>query len=272
MSEWNAMSYEGRDTLIRVLRDQAEASLALAEVPGAWEAPTASDGWQVRDVVGHLVDVTEGYFTSFDVARGRAAGGTDPHGLPAMAGLLDQRARAFRGTSQADLTGRLRTDLARMMEIIEAIGPDEWTGLTVPHSYMGPLPAFFYPAFQLMDYTVHGWDIRQGTGRAHGIDGDAADLLVPFMFVLWQATAAAGPDTERAEVGVRVSGRNGGDFRVSVGPDGLAYEAADIDRCPAVLEFDPGSFVLTVFGRGNFGTLRGDRAVAERLLNIFFRI
>ena len=31
---------------------------------------------------------------------------------------------------------------------------------------MGPLPAFFYPAFQLMDYGVHSWDIRQGTGRA----------------------------------------------------------------------------------------------------------
>ena len=271
MSEWNAMSYEGRDNIIRTVRGQAEALLALAEAPGAWEARTASAGWQVRDVVGHLVDVTEGYFTSFDVARGNGQR-TDPHGLPVMAELLDQRARSFRGTSQAELTGRLRTDLAKMMEIIEGVGPDEWAGLTVPHAYMGPLPAFFYPAAQLMDYTVHGWDIRQGTGRAHGVDGDAADLLVPFMFVLWQSTASVGPDTEPAEVGVRVFGRNGGDFRLSVGPDGLAYEAADLDRCPAVIEFDPGSFVLTVFGRGNFGTLRGDRAVAERLLNLFFRI
>ena len=60
----------------------------------------------------------------------------------------------------------------------------------VPHFYMGPLPAFFYPAFQLMDYGVHSWDIRQGTGRAHGLSGEAADLLTPFMFVLWQYTTA----------------------------------------------------------------------------------
>jgi hypothetical protein len=33
-----------------------------------------------------------------------------------------------------------------------------------------------------MDYAVHSWDIRQGSGRAQGLSGDAADLLVPFMF------------------------------------------------------------------------------------------
>ncbi|HEX5497505.1 MAG TPA: maleylpyruvate isomerase N-terminal domain-containing protein [Mycobacteriales bacterium] len=271
MSEWNAMSYEGRDTIIRTVRAEAEALLRMAETPGAWEAPTGSAGWQVRDVVGHLVDVTEGYFDSFDIARGGGQA-PEPFGLAAMATRLDERARAFRDSSQAEMTARLRADFTKMMEIIEGIGPDEWAGLTVPHSYMGPLPAFFYPAAQLMDYTVHGWDVRQGTGKAHGVNGDAADLLVPFMFVLWQSTATVGPDTETAEVGVRVTGRNGGDFRLSISPDGLAYEATDIDGCPAVIEFDPGSFVLTVFGRGNFGTLRGDRDVAERMLNLFFRI
>ena len=30
-----------------------------------------------------------------------------------------------------------------MMEIFEALGPDEWAGLKVPHFYMGPLPAFW---------------------------------------------------------------------------------------------------------------------------------
>ena len=39
-----------------------------------------------------------------------------------------------------------------------------------------------------MDYGVHSWDVRQGTGRAHGLSGEAADLLTPFMFVLWQYT------------------------------------------------------------------------------------
>ena len=41
---------------------------------------------------------------------------------------------------------------------------------------------------------------------------------------------------------------------------------------PAVIEFDPGSLVLTAYGRVNAGTIRGDRAVADRFLNSFFRI
>lgn len=35
---------------------------------------------------------------------------------------------------------------------------------------------------------------------------------------------------------------------------------------------DLASFVLTAFGRSNSGTIRGDRAVADRFLNVFFRI
>ena len=41
---------------------------------------------------------------------------------------------------------------------------------------------------------------------------------------------------------------------------------------PAVLGFDPGSLVLTAFGRVNAGTISGDRKVADTFLNSFFRI
>lgn len=271
MSEWNAMSHEGKDAVVRAVRREAEALLSMAAEPGAWVAPTACTGWQVRDVVGHLVDVTEAYFVSFDAARGNGQA-TGPLGLTGMANRVNERALEFRSSTQDEMVQRLRGDLAKMMDLVEALGSEEWAGLSVPHAYMGPLPAFFYPAFQLMDYAVHGWDIRQGRGAAHGIDGDSADLLVPFMFVLWQATASTTPDTPHTEVGVRVSGRNASEVRVIAGPDGVAYEPGDVSGCPAVLEFDPGSFALTAFGRGNFGTLRGDRATAERFLNLFFRI
>ena len=53
------------------MREQAESLLAMAEAPGAWEAPTACAGWAVRDIVGHIVDTTEAYFVSFDAARGK---------------------------------------------------------------------------------------------------------------------------------------------------------------------------------------------------------
>jgi hypothetical protein len=59
---------------------------------------------------------------------------------------------------------------------------------------------------------------------------------------------------------------------VSITDEGMTYAPGEIDDLPAVLEFDAGSLVLTAFGRGNFGTLRGDRATADRFLNSFFRI
>jgi len=167
---------------------------------------------------------------------------------------------------------RLRTDFAKMQEILEALGPDDWTGLMVTHAYMGPVPAFFYAAGQLMDYGVHSWDIRETSGKAHALSGDVADLLVPFMFAIWQGTARTDDVEEPFSVGVRVGGRNGGDYRVSVGPESLAYEQGEVDSLPAVLEFDTASLVLTAFGRINGGTVRGDMDTAGRFLNLFFRI
>ena len=41
MSEWNAMTYEGKDTIMRVVHDEAERFFALADRPDRWEAPTA---------------------------------------------------------------------------------------------------------------------------------------------------------------------------------------------------------------------------------------
>ena len=71
---------------------------------------------------------------------------------------------------------------------------------------------------------------------------------------------------------VRVSGRNAVDYLVNITSEGLSYAQEDVSGMPAVIEFDPGSLVLTAFGRMNAGTIRGDRAVADKFLNSFFRI
>src|SRR6266568_3304249 len=236
MSAWNAMTYEGKDTILQVVRDEAERMFAMAGAPGAWEAPTACTEWQVRDIIGHVVDTTEGYFKAFETAR--AGGSAEAHGLTVMHELAGDGGRAFRN---------------------------------VPHAYMGPVPAFVYAGGQLMDYGVHSWDIREGIGRAHALSADAADLLVPFMFIIWQSTVRASADLSPFSVGVTVTGRNAGSYRVSISEQGLAYEPGDVGDLPTVLEFDPAALVLTAFGRINGGTAKGDQALAERFLNLFYR-
>jgi len=271
MSRWNAMTFQGKDTILEVVRMEAERFFALAEQPRAWHAPTACTGWSTPDVVAHIVDTTEGYFRAFDAARGLAE--VPPaHGLALMSRLVDQGASALRDLPQEELVDRLKADFQRLRDILLPLDEQEWTGLMVPHPYMGPVPAFFYAAGQLMDYGVHSWDLRQGRGMAHGLSGDVADLLVPFMFAIWQGTVRADAVTEPFTIGIRVTGRNAGDYRVSVSDQGLTYAQGTVEDLPAWLEFDAGSLVLTAFGRSNAGTVRGDGALADRYLNLFFRI
>ena len=60
--------------------------------------------------------------------------------------------------------------------------------------------------------------------------------------------------------------------KLRVGPDGVAFEPADVETCPAILEFDPGTLILTAYQRMNAGTSRGDPALIDRFRNLFFKI
>jgi hypothetical protein len=93
---WSFMDPASRGNIDRVWRREAGGMLALAADPEVWEAPTGAGHWQVRDVIGHLVDTTEAYFPAFEAARGR---GTvpEPLGLPGMAKYVDEGARTCGG-------------------------------------------------------------------------------------------------------------------------------------------------------------------------------
>jgi uncharacterized protein (TIGR03083 family) len=273
-TQWDATNPASKDALLRAVREEAERMFQLAEAPENWEKPTASGHWQVRDIIGHMVDVTEGYLKAFETAR---SGGTAPapHGLLVMSQLLDDHAQAFRQLSQDEMMQRIRDDFEQMMTVFEGLSDEDWTGLMVPHPFMGPVPAFFYPTFHLVDYGVHGWDIRQGLGMASGLSGDVADFLAPIMFILWQATTV--PDrigSEPIQAGLRVSGRNGGFWRVNVSDSGYAFERTDEDgaNLPVIFDFDPGSLVLTAYGRMNGGTAYGDQELADRYRGLFHSI
>jgi uncharacterized protein (TIGR03083 family) len=268
---WNFMDVASKDRLLGVVQREMDDTFDLVSDPQRWTAPTACEHWEVRDVIGHLVDTTEGYLPMFPV--GRAGGpGPEPLGLRVMAERVDDAARSLRKVDREELIDRLHHDADEMMGEFRTLTPDEWGGMNVPHTFMGPLPAMFYPEFQLVDYAVHNWDIREGAGERHALAGDSADLLVPVIFILWQATADVSGVTEPFSVGVRVSGENGGDTRMDVSSEGVQFGPGPIDDCPAVLEFDAATLVLAAYGRMNGGTIRGDREVAERFLSLFFPI
>ena len=62
------------------------------------------------------------------------------------------------------------------------------------------------------------------------------------------------------------------DTILTVSPEGMAAEPGSVDGLPVVYELDPGSFVLTAFGRANAGTFRRDRNLSDGFLRPFLRI
>jgi uncharacterized protein (TIGR03083 family) len=270
----NPMDYSAKDLVLDVVRTERGKFYQIIDVPGNWEAATRSGHWQVRDLVGHMIDVTEGYLTRWDMARR----GETPEalGLLVMAQELDRVALSFRNLPREESIARLKTASDRLMAILDSLTPDQWSGFNVPHVFMGPLPAFFYPAFQIMDYGVHGWDMRQGLGDTNAtVDERAAGVLVPYMFILMQSTV----DQESAQgveatYGIVVDGDWGGQWRVQVKDGQFTYEPADdVSGLPAVFHFkDTSEFVLTAFQRIEGGEASGDQQVIDKARHLFFRI
>ena len=268
---WNFQDPASKERVLSVLQGEMDAMFGLVADPARWEAPTACESWEARDVVGHLVDTTEGYLPAFAGAR-TGASAEEPLGLRDMALHVDKGAKALRKVPREELIGRLRDDSERMMGEFAALSAEDWAAFMVPHKYMGPLPVMFYPMFQIVDYAVHGWDIREGMPEPHAMSGDAADLLVPVIFVLWSATADVSGVDRPYSVGVRTTGHNGGDVRADVSSEGVQFAPGDIDDCPAILEFDPATLVLTGYARMNGGTARGDEELASKFRDLFFAI
>jgi len=254
---WNFLQPASKSRILEMLDREASAMFELAEDPARWHVDTACEGWELRDMIGHLVDATEGYLTGFDLARlGREA--PSPVGMADMAKASDEAARAFRDTPRDELLARLKSKTDAFEGELESLSDEEWSSVLVRDPYLGPLPAMVVAIGSLSGYVVHGWDVRQGLGAPHAIDADAADLLVPFTFLLWQATADTSSVTRPYSIGVRTTGRNGGDTRIDVSEKGVRATSGELDGCAAILEVDPGTLVLTAYNRVNAGTVHGD--------------
>jgi uncharacterized protein (TIGR03083 family) len=265
------MEYAGKPFLLKLDRaERAEIYKLLDEAD--WEGPTASGHWQVRDLCGHLIDVTESYLERFALERaGKEA--PPPLGLPIMASKLDEGATRFRSLSKDEAITRLKRSSDKFFDILEALDEKQWTGEIVSHVYMGPLPACFYAGFQLIDYSIHSWDIKAGLGREEPLSDDAAITLIPFMLIVIQYTVDAQQSKDlKATFGIEISGPGGGSWCVNVDGTNVNYTEGPTDECQTVLAFDPNDFVLSTYQRRRGGTPRGDLVLAERIRDLLFKI
>ena len=269
----NPMAAEGKQTVLDILKRDQKKFFELVENPGNWNVQTRCTEWEVRDLVGHLIDVTEGYLSRWEIAK--QGGEADALGLPVMGETLNDHALEFRKLSREDALARLKEDREKMMSIFEALTPEEWTSSLVTHPYMGPVPMGFYPAFHIMDYGIHPYDIEYGLGdKLAELDEATAGVLIPYCYVIMKYTvdqeSAKGVDTV---YGIEISGPWGGKWRATVkdGAWDAQPEEGDFEGCDAVFKSTASDFVLTAFGRFPGGSATGDPEVIEQIRKLFFR-
>jgi uncharacterized protein (TIGR03083 family) len=267
----NVMDYSGKEFLLNLDRSERASFYALLD-EAPWEGPTASGHWQVRDVCGHLMDVTEGYLARFALARGGQEAPA-PLGLPIMAEKLDEGALRFRSLTKEQAIARLKSASDQLFEIFDGLDQQSWAGEMVSHVYMGPLPACFFAGFQLIDYSIHAWDIKVGLGRDEPLSDEAAITLIPFMLLVIQYTVdAAQAEDLKCSFGIEISGPGGGSWRVSVDGTTVSYAEGPTDGCQTIFNFTPNEFVLSTYQRQRSGTATGDLVLAERLRDLLFKI
>ncbi|HUF39516.1 MAG TPA: maleylpyruvate isomerase N-terminal domain-containing protein [Anaerolineales bacterium] len=271
----NPMAYSSKDLVLDVVRKERARFYEVIDDPDNWHVDTRCEGWQVRDLVGHMIDVTEAYLSRWDIAdKGEEA--PEALGWVVMSTELNKGALAFRELSREDAIARLKNASDELMRRFEALDEDAWNNFMVAHVFSGPVPAFCYPAFQIMDYGVHSWDMHWGLGDKDAmLDERSAGVLVPYMFIVNQYSvdqdAAEGVDIT---YGVEVDGEWGGKWLAKVKDGQFSYESVeDLSDAQAVFHFNsPSDMVLTTYQRFPGGETSGDPAVIEKARSVFFSI
>src|SRR5437763_685704 len=150
----NTMAPEGKDHLLKVVRKERQAFYDLIDGTNdeTWKTPTACTEWEVRDVVGHLVDVTEGYIERFTLARAKQPF-PEALGLPGMAKLLESGAQRWK----ADLRRRERRRLAGRLQFRrQRLGTDGLPALSGRSGHRRPRARVQDPAAVLQNLRSGG--------------------------------------------------------------------------------------------------------------------
>jgi uncharacterized protein (TIGR03083 family) len=270
----NPMSAEGKDTVMTVLRRDRDNFTRLVSDPKNWNVETRCTGWETRDLVGHMIDVMEGYFKNWEAARAGKDGSA--RGLTGLGESLNDHALDFRKLSREEALDRFKKDAQKLDKMLDELTPQEWEGFMVWHPFAGPVPAGFYGTFQIMDYGVHPYDIEYGLGnKLATIDEATAGLILPFAFVFWQYTVdekvAKG---QEFTYGIQVDGPWGGKWRATVkeGKWSSEPEQGDFEGCDALIHFNNAAdAVLTFFQRFPGGSASGDENVINTIRQLHFR-
>jgi uncharacterized protein (TIGR03083 family) len=261
-----------RKPLIAALAEEWSAiEWLLAELPEAeWGAATCLPGWDVADVVAHVVG-TEAMLLGEPTPEAAASLHQRDHVRNDIGGVNEQWVDAVRTWPPVRLLGRYRSVVSERLDALRAMDQAAFDAPSWTPVGQGTYGRFMQ--IRLFDCWMHEQDIRSAVGRPGHEAGAPAEGAVD------EVARAVG-----YLVGKRAGAPDGSSVRVELtGPvrrrldvvvDGRARLVDRIDGTPtATVELNSTLFTRLAGGRVNpadhFGeiTLVGDRALGERVAN-----
>ncbi len=210
-----------------------------------WHAQTPCPGWDVGDVVAHMIDVEQ-------LLGGlpRPAHEPDWANLPHVTGdfgrIVEVGVDARRGTTAADLLAELDRTAAQRRAQLDALPPD--ARVLGPFGREMDLPALL--RMRIFDLWVHEQDVRAALERPGGLGSPAALVayrqLAASMLRVW---SKARPPSG-AVLHLRVTGpRVVGDIWIESGADGRSAPCDPVPEPAVTVGLSWPDFVAAASGR-----------------------
>ncbi len=244
-----------------------------------WNRATDCPGWSVRDNVAHMIG-TERMLLGEQPDAPPVEDA--PHLRNDIGKVNEQWIAGYRDRPGAEVLDEFRAVTARRLDLLRALGPEDWDreGFTPE----GPGPYRLFMEIRVFDCWYHDQDIREALGRPGYLEGPVADLSLgrippkglPYV-VGKKAGAPAGSTVVFEIVGTApIVGA------VHVPPEGRAVllDGVPEDRS-VIIELDRRTFARLAGGRWSGDRARaegvvrveGDRALGERVVdNMAFTI
>jgi uncharacterized protein (TIGR03083 family) len=276
-----AASADGRaaekDHLVALLAEEWSAIAGLlAGLDGEQWSRTALPGWDIHDVVAHLVG-TERALTGAAVPRVDEGSDPGPHVRNDMGRVNEAWVAALRKLSHADLLAEFRAVTAQRLAALVAMTADDFDAPS--WTPVGDATYGRFMQVRVFDCWMHEQDIREAVG-VPGHDGGAAaqQALSEVVRALGYIIGKRGRAPDGSSVLISLSGPIHRDLHVVV--DGRARVVEAIDGAPtASLTLSSSLFLRLAGGRADaeaaLGEIRlgGDVALARQLaMNLAFTI
>jgi uncharacterized protein (TIGR03083 family) len=259
-----------REPLVASLAEEWSAiDSLLAELPEAeWGAATCLPGWDVADVVAHVVG-TEAMLLGEPTPEAAASLHQRDHVRNDIGGVNEQWVDAVRTWPPVRLLGRYRSVVSERLDALRAMDQAAFDAPSWTPVGQGTYGRFMQ--IRLFDCWMHEQDIRSAAARPGHEDGACAEGAVDEVaravgYLVGKRAGAPDGSSVRVELTAPVR------RRLDVVVDGRARLVDRIDGTPtATVELNSTLFTRLAGGRVNpadhFGeiTLVGDRELGERV-------